>query len=348
MGDFVYLDLESVQPIWNSIQKSQIIFHPVIAPDGVINKQKFFFSENNKPYMLFIDRNILISLLKFCENGSLKDNAESKKVGLLFAWAALNGIPVSAGFAVMERSASIHSQEEGLVELGKYLEVTEKYSTQLWIDVATGRKTEIPKITFSMKPAPNVTADYASGSDHYDMAVASLLHMVYLFRNNSMSPTEKIKEFFLWMCDNLLVSEYLLVYVTLVFMGKDGAKAPKNANSNSLEKVIAGCRNQAWDISYLTLWSTFYTASDQYKEEFLFATNDILLKRIFVNKHGPGGFWGFLNAALPTKDFQMLQELIEEKMFHRIKPNFGDNPQDYFHALTEKEINRLAEHYSLD
>ena len=51
------------------------------------------------------------------------------------------------------------------------------------------------------------------------------------------------------MYDYLLVSEYLLVYVIMLFTGQDNIKAPKHANSNDLGKIVAGCKNQAWDIA---------------------------------------------------------------------------------------------------
>lgn len=342
MSSFLIVDNEDMDFIWNTVQEQQIIFHPDIASEGNFDYTKFFASKSKKPFILFIDRNILSSLLKFCENGSLKKKGESQLVGLIMTWAELNDIAISAGLAVMERASQLRSQEEGLIELQKFLEIFDAYPGQMWLKVAEGQLTEIPPLTYSLKPAQNISVDYSDGGDHYDMAFASLLHAVRLYRNPTIKPVDKVQMFFQWMYDHLLVSEYLLVYVTMLFTGQDGIKAPRHANSNDIEKIVAGCQNQAWDIAYLTNWSTLYANTEKYNEEFLFATNDILLKRIFINKNAPDGLNGLFFDVFTKKDYNRLMDYIEDKMLNRVKPNFGKDPHAYFKKLIEEEIRQLS------
>lgn len=342
MNDFLLLEGESINFVWDAVQQQQLVFHPTIAPDGQFDFEKFYASKKKKPFILFIDRNILSSLLTLCRDGVLKDNREFQLLGLIITWAKMNGIAISAGLAIQERASHLHSQNEALVELQKFFEAYDAYPGQMWLYVAEGRIAEIPPIIFSQKPAPNITATYAEGGDHYDMAVASLLHAVQLFRNKAMKPVEKIQEFFKWTCDHLLVGEYLLVYVTLLFTGQEGVRAPKNANSNDIKKIISGCENQAWDISYLTKWSTLYSDTESYPEEFLFATNDILLKRIFINKNGPYGLNGLLFQLLSEKEYIQITNYIGDRMRNRVKPDFGDDPHSYFHNLIDEEKRQLS------
>lgn len=342
MDSFLILQNEDINFIWNTIQEQQLIFHPTIAPDGKFDFEKFYASKSKKPFILFIDRNILSSLLKLCEIGSLKDKGESQIVGLIMTWIEMNDISVSAGLAVKERASQLNSQEEGLVELQKFLEAYNAHPGQLWLLMAEGKITEITPITYSGTPAKNITVDYAEGGDHYDMAVASLLHVVWLYRNKNLTAAEKTKEFFQWMHDNLLISEYLFVYAIMLFTGQEGAKAPKHANSGDIQKVIAGCENQAWDIAYLTNWSTLYSDTDKYAEEFLFATNDILLKRIFIIKNNPYGYNGFLFDVFSKKEYNQIMDFIEERMTKRVKPDFGENTHAYFIQLINKEKQQLA------
>ena len=70
MNSTLIVDGEDIDFIWNTIQEQQVIFHPNIAPEGNIDYTKFFASKREKPFILFIDRNILSSLLKFCERGT--------------------------------------------------------------------------------------------------------------------------------------------------------------------------------------------------------------------------------------------------------------------------------------
>lgn len=342
MDSFLIVEGEDINFIWDTIQEQQLIFHPTIAPDGKIDIKKFYASKTKKPFILFIDRNILSSLLKLCEIGSLKDKGESQIVGLIMTWAEMNDISVSAGLAVKERASQLNSQESGLVELQRFLEAYNAYPGQLWLQIAEGQITEIMPITYSNMPAQNITVDYAEGGDHYDMAVASLLHVVQLYRNKKLTAAEKVKEFFQWMYDNLLVSEYLFVYAIMLFTGQEGAKAPKHANSDDIEKVVAGCKNQAWDITYLTNWSTLYSDTDKYAEEFLFATNDILLKRIFIIKNSPYGYNGLLFDVFSKKEYNQIMDFIEERMKKRVKPNFGEDTHAYFTQLINEETRQIA------
>lgn len=191
MSDILILDEEDLNFVWEIIQQQQMIFHPQIAPEGKFDFQEFFASKSKKPFILFIDRNIFSSLLEFCEKGTLKTRAEMQRIGLIMAWAEMNDIAISAGFAVEERATQINSQENGLVELQKFSEIFDYYPMQLWLDVAEGRVSEIAPIHYTGRPARSITANYATGNDHYYMAVASLIHMVLLYRDDRLSPAEK-------------------------------------------------------------------------------------------------------------------------------------------------------------
>lgn len=342
LDSFLIVDDEDVNFLWETIQDLQIVFHPYIAPDGKFDLKKFFDSKRKKPFILFIDRNILSSLLRLCRDGSLNSKGETQIVGLIMAWAEMNDIAISAGLAVRELAAQLQCQEKGLIELQSFLEAFQKYPGQIWLKVAEGIITEIPPIVYSNNPAKNVTVDYTDGGDHYDMAVVSLLHAVRLYRNREMKPTDKVRKFFEWTYDNVLVGEYLLVYVAMLFTGQENIKAPKNANSNDIDKIIAGCENQAWDISYLTNWSTLYMHTEEYNEEFLFATNDVLLKRIFINKNGPDGLYGVFRAVFSEKECNQLWDFMKHKMTNRVKPDFGEDAHSYFQKLIEEEKRQLS------
>lgn len=343
MKSYLIMDDEDMNFIWDTIQQIQVIFHPEIAPFGKFDFEKFFETKRNKPIILFVDRNILSGLLKFCEKGSLQDKGESQIAGLIMTWAEMNDIAISAGLAVQERATQTQSQEEGLKELQKFLEIFDAYPGQTWLRIAEGQETEITPIDFSGTTAKDVTADYSSGSDHYYMMVASMLHLVNLYRKRDVKPVDKIIDFLCWTYDNLLLSQYALAYAILLFTNQDNIKAPKGANTNDIDRIVSGCENQAWDISYLSNWSTIYGSKEEYSKEFMFATNDYLLKRIFINTHGPNGVNGLLYEAFSKKDYNKIMDYIEERMENRVKPDFGENPQIYFENLIEREKTELVE-----
>lgn len=346
-GDFVRLDSEEFSFIENGIRDLQIIFHPEIAPCGIIDKNLFRKWSYEKPFWLILDRNILSSLLKFCKNGALKNKEESQIIGLIMIWTYINGISLTAGPAIQEMATKAKSQNEALKELQEFREIIDYYPAQTWLDVALGRETEIAPIVFTEKSASDISVDYSAGNDHYYMAVASMIHATILYRDKSLKPVEKILRFSEWMLDNLLSSDYILAYLIMLYTGQENVKAPKGANSEDFDKIISGCENQAWDISYLTIWSTLYYEPQKYDMHFLFATNDTLLKRIFINKHGEYGVNGLLCKTLSQKDYNLVCDYWEERQKTRKKPNFGDNPQVYFNNLIESEKKLLREKMGL-
>ena len=133
-----------------------------------------------------------------------------------------------------------------------------------------------------------------------------------------------------------------MVYIAMLFTDQENIKAPKHANSDNFDRVVAGCENQAWDFSYLTNWSTLYSYPQKYEQQFLFATNDILLKRIFINRHQEYGFNAVLFEVFPQKEYDQLMDYIEYMSENRVKPDFGEKPHEYFQNLIEKEKQELA------
>lgn len=343
INDFMLLDGEDMKYLWNVIQSRQMIFHPTIAPDGNFDYKKFYEFKRKKPFILFIDRNILSGLIKFCEQGSLRDKGESQIIGIIMTWAMMNDIAISAGPAVQEWATQIKDQTYGLIELNKFLTIFDAYPMQMWLNVARGQITKIPPLKLVNEPASGITAQYANGCEHYHMTVASMLHLVGLYRNSKMKPVDKMLGFIQWTYDNLLVSQYTMAYAILLLTNQEYIKAPKDANSNDLARIIKGCENQAWDITYLSNWSTLYSNTDNYKEEFLFATNDILLKRIFVNTHGKNGINGLLHTVFLQKDYDRICDLIETRQENRVKPDFGPDPNSYFRKLIDKEKQWILE-----
>jgi hypothetical protein len=70
----------------------------------------------------------------------------------------------------------------------------------------------------------------------------------------------------------------------------------------------------------------------------LFATNDILLKEIFINTYGDGGMAELISAVLSKGDSQKIFNIINDNQGNRrVKPDFTENPTKYFNKLIEYE-----------
>lgn len=83
MNNFLIIEDYEIEALWSVIQKTQLIFHPEIAPYGKFDIKLFMDRKRTKPFMLVVDRNIFSGLIHFCQNGFLKDEREAQLIGIL-------------------------------------------------------------------------------------------------------------------------------------------------------------------------------------------------------------------------------------------------------------------------
>lgn len=115
----------------------------------------------------------------------------------------------------------------------------------------------------------------------------------------------------------------------MVFGNVQHISKPKNLCSNDFEKVVKGIKNQAWDITYLTHWSSSY-----YGEKnnicTMFATDDTTLKFIIANIIPPGECFVNVNSIFNTNN--------QKKKFDDLcQRKFGKNRIKPFKDLTNEE-----------
>lgn len=345
---FLILEDNEPQYIWDAIHEMQLVFHPHYAPEGQFDYYKLSTLKYEKNIIVFLDRNLLSSLLKLCEQGVLKNTREMRIIALLMTWALMNQFPISAGMAIKENAIKINDSIYAKVELKKFIEIFDFYPDMIWLRLAQGEIDEIPPCQFS-NTLYDTTISYHQEDDHLLIHLASMLYIVYLYRRKDLSAVDKVISFLKWNCKYLLICQYTITYIALLFTNQEGIRPPKGANSNNIETVWNGCYNQAWDLNYLSNWSTFYWDETKMEDIFLFATTDVMLKQIFINAHGNGNFFDLIEAVFPRKQSKQIIDFYIQNMSanNRVRPNFGENPTQYFHNLIEQEKNRLQELLSI-
>ncbi|WP_206459221.1 hypothetical protein [Anaerovorax sp. IOR16] len=340
---FMYLDSEEYEFIWETVSKLQIVFHPRYSPDGQLDHNALIQNKHKYNYILILDRNMLSSLLRLFKEGSLKDENEMRVIALVMSWALTNNFPISAGLAIKEFANRTMSQDNALQELCEFKGLFEYYPSIIWLRLAEGVIDKIPPVDRAFE---NYETDinYPEYDDHLLMHIAEMLHIVYLYRKKDMPTIEKIEAYLKWNYENLLISESTITYMLLLFTNQNGIKAPKGVMTNDYEKILSGCKNQAWDLNYLSTWSTFhYNEPTENNEIFLFTTNDVMLKKIFINTYSSSGLSGLIHAVLSSKDGKRICDLIQQKSgTNRIKPDFGNSPREYFNDLITREKELLS------
>lgn len=68
---------------------------------------------------------------------------------------------------------------------------------------------------------------------------------------------------------------------------------------------------------------------------------DFWLKRILVNTFADTKAIGCIECCFSKRAAERILALIEQKQMNRVKPDFGENPRQYFHELIELETKNL-------
>lgn len=307
-NDFLIMEDEEPQYIWDFIQSRQMVFHPTLSPEGQWDYSSFFQYKLDHSFSLILDRNLYSYLLQFCSTGELADQETRQRIGALMAWAAMNDVSFCAILAAEERASQSGTTSHANLELEQFDRIFEIYPSQLWLRVAENEIVSIPKLNGEhISEVTSLQDDYSS--EYYDMLYASVLHILYLVKCIDLSPREKIISFFEWTYDNILLCQYAAVYAILLFTQQKGVKPPKHSGSKNFSDVLKGCKNQAWDLTYPSIQSVLLSSND-IQSEFLFATNDQQLKNIYINAHGPHGINGLLFAAFSKPDYKRITDYL--------------------------------------
>lgn len=306
----------------------KIIFHPLISPKGTPD----FSYYKNKNYILILDRNLLIPLLRLANSGTLKDRFSLKLISSLFAWAEINGITTTAGMALMEYSYFKKGNKESNIEKNLFLEIFKKTNLSEWISLATGKITSISPVNSN-----NVFEnDFSIKNNHFKMHYLEMLKITQLHFDEKKSIENKFKLLFIWIYDNVLICKYTIFYSLLVFGNKSKIFKDKNTD---YKKSIDLCVNQAWDLTYLSFWSTLYFNEKKTKNIFLLATMDQELKELFMITHEDN--FDIFITNFGSKTGKIIIGDLKAILLKRVKPEIDSIKIDNLILNEERKLHNL-------
>lgn len=318
---------QQVKEVTMFLVHNKLIFHPNISPNGVPNFTNYYGRE----YILILDRNILTKLIELCLNGTLSDSYILKVIGSIMFWAEFNGVRITAGIALNEYAQYLNEDMKASNENNIFLEIFDFYTPLQWLDLALGIKSTIPKIILTSKLKSYL---FNVENDHYKMHYSEMLHLTFLLANQRLKNTDKMIEFIKWNNENLLFCQYTLIYACLLFSRKI-----KQINTEQIEEIYKKCRNQAWDLTYLSYWSTLYWDDKHIGEVYLFCTMDKDLKKIFVATHeihkNP-----FVEYFGQDKGIKVHNEYLNV-ISNRVKPDISIDKLDKLIECEEENIRKM-------
>lgn len=130
---------------------------------------------------------------------------------------------------------------------------------------------------------------------------------------------------------------------------EEGIKSPKQANSKNWDAVLAGCRNQAWDLSNINSWNQLLDMNDKgiVPDIFCFATQDALLKRVIMCCVKNNDLFPFFEEVFNARELKEIMELISELQCNRILRDDGQEIP-YLQSLVLHEETLLRESLALE
>lgn len=314
MQDLIILQDNELDDIFDIVNSYQIIFHSYYFKEGKFEHYSDFLRDR-KDKIIILDRNMSSMIFDYFSKGNLNSENDMILVLIFLLFCNINRFQYNIGLAMCEY-ADNKENDEVIKQLNKLLTYLSEIPTMVLKDkLITGNYDFKP---FDIQNKFNRYTNYKIKSDLYLTSYCSTLKIVEIFLTVT-SAKERIIKYLDWFYDNLLLSMYDITYAILLFTNYPSIKAPKSIKSKDFNYVIKGCKNQAWDLAYL---SSLNNVQHQFSDkEFFFATNDKNLKLIFIACHFFENLWcDLIRDRLSKKDSNEVIELIENKMDDRVKP----------------------------
>lgn len=318
---FLSFDDGELEALIDNINTLQIFYHHKYADDGRITFHSMMELQG-KDTFIFIDNNILSPICECIKTGTVKDKLRLRKIATLITFSKFINAQMNCGLCLVENDTAQKATTTAEEQRQLFLYAVDKIPALVWKSLALGYCDSIPDAFLKNYKFINTNESYRFDENlHYLMHQAAMTKLVILLRDTNKTGFEKFIIFINWLADNLLITESVFSYAALLFGDVKNIKRPKKYSSNEFEKVLDGIKNQAWDIFYVSKWSTFYyknTESDVYA----LATDDNTLKMIVANSIPDGQSRVLIDYLFSTPSQQkIIDDFYEEKLgINRKKP----------------------------
>lgn len=215
---FIEIKKSELKSITLFLVDKKIILHPIISPDGIPD----FSGYQGRKFIVILDRNIIVRILRLANNGKLKDAHSLKIVSCLLAWSEFNSIALNSGLALTEHSHHHGSNIESSNENNIFLQIFKQYSPRDWFDLATGKTKTIKRIELKKEK----DFEFFVEDDHYKMHYLEMLKLSQLYFNDKLEIVNKFELFHEWVFENILICKYT-TYFAVMLLG-DKSKTFRN------------------------------------------------------------------------------------------------------------------------
>lgn len=308
-----------------------MLFHPSYAREGRLSRD-IMHKLRQMSVMIFADNNIVSPICEIVRNGTLSNKERLRKIAAFVTLTKFINASITCGLALVENDTAGKAKISAEENRQLFLYGIDRVPSNIWKQLALGELGAIPSYFLNNYQFEPNEENYALVNElHFLCHKAAIIKIVLLLRSNEKDGFLKFYEFLNWYIDHLVISENIMAYAALVFGNRNGVAKPKNHNSFCLEKIIEGIENQAWDIVYLSQWSTFFYYEEE-NQVYMFATDDKTTKEILKNSLPPGKVKESMEDIFYTKK---QKSLIDKVYLDKLGSN---RKRPFYPDETEKEL----------
>jgi len=243
---------EDVEAIGARLMASGALTPGFVPPAaGLLTVRAMLYADRFErlPTVLLPDRNVVTRMARIARDGLIGREDPPTRLALdLMAFCQAMNIDIEPGLAFQEL-AQVMGDEVANEELRWFRVADTGARATYWIELAVGRSDRLPAL------APNAPEDLplSQPPHRWRCNYAVMLTATALELDGTLSPVERFGRLLDWMVDEFILAGPAAIFCTK-FLSPRAPRAGlvKGFRSANRDRAMAGVRNAAWDVTYLS------------------------------------------------------------------------------------------------
>jgi hypothetical protein len=284
--------LEDVENICNRLEASKTLIPGFIPPSvGVASLEGLLYAKQVQGLSTVImpDRNLVSRMARVARDGlgPSVDRTTQTSLDVMALAQALN-FDIEPSIAFHEL-AHRQGNDDGLNEL-RWFRSADHGNARGWVDLACGRANRLHRSESGSREVLDLAHPLSRWKRNYAVVLK-----IALLELAPISAADRIEKLIQWMVDDFIFAGPAAVFASRYFAPR-AAKAGmiKQLRSSDRKRAIAGIRNAAWDLTYLSDFTLRVEGGHARNQRFVLATADTTLSELgsllFIESDGYDDF----------------------------------------------------------
>ncbi len=269
---------KDVAALGQTLQTSGHLVPGFIPPSiGYLDIAALRYAQDLEGWILVVmaDRNFISRMAQACrlDAGTPPDEAQLWAVRLMAFCKAMD-LDIDPTISFHEL-AHMQGEAAALDELAWFRAADRSGDAQTWLDFAFGRTSSLTVA----EPAPRETANLARPLRRWSRNYLAALKIASL-ELDDLKPAARFERLIDWMYEDFQFCGPAAIFAAVYFSGRRPPRMMKGLRGNDRAKALAGVRNAAWDITYLSFFADAVRDSEARQVRTILATRDDALAAI--------------------------------------------------------------------